>query len=139
MGEDEPIRSKSRPYSESKLAFVAKVFTLRAKSQSSLEFSPKQLVELPQRIVSSPSLEEFEKTKDITYVVKEPFQYVNLRAEEDGEIVYNSIEPVLTHRDRKSTRLNSSHTVIYTLSLHERSSDLRTLLTLLKSPFNTSI
>src|SRR5476649_88746 len=26
--------------------------------------------------------------------------------------------------DRKSTRLNSSHTVIYTLSLHERSSDL---------------
>jgi flagellar protein FlaI len=101
MGEDEPIRSKSRPYSESKLAFVAKVFTLRAKSQSSLEFSPKQLVELPQRIVSSPSLEEFEKTKDITYVVKEPFQYVNLRAEEDGEIVYNSIEPVLTHREKE--------------------------------------
>src|SRR5476649_1393223 len=27
-------------------------------------------------------------------------------------------------RDRKSTRLNSSHTVIYTLSLHDGSSDL---------------
>ena len=46
-----------------------------------------------------PSFDEFDRLKDITYPVKEPFQYVNLK-ERDGEIIYSVFEPQLTKREK---------------------------------------
>ncbi len=70
-------------------------FSSRKKILKDLQTAPTQLVELKGNLVTVPSLEEFQKTKNILYAIREPFQYVNLD-EEEGEIVYNTIEPKLT-------------------------------------------
>jgi archaeal flagellar protein FlaI len=63
------------------------------------EKTPQELVHVTGHRVLIPSFEEFEKLKDITYPVKEPFQFINLQ-ERDGEVVYNVQEPVLTKREK---------------------------------------
>jgi len=60
---------------------------------------PQELVHVTGNRVMIPSFEEFDRLKDITYPVKEPFQYVNLK-ERDGEVVYNVFEPQLTKREK---------------------------------------
>jgi len=60
---------------------------------------PQELVHVTGHRVLIPSFDEFDRLKDITYPVKEPFQYVNLR-ERDGEVVYNVLEPQLTNREK---------------------------------------
>ena len=63
------------------------------------EKTPQELVRITGNRVLIPSFEEFEHLKNITYPVKEPFQYVNL-VERDGEVVYNVFEPQLTKREK---------------------------------------
>jgi archaeal flagellar protein FlaI len=60
---------------------------------------PQELVHLTGHRVLIPSFEEFDRLKNITYPVKEPFQYVNLQ-ERDGEVVYSVFEPQLTKREK---------------------------------------
>ena len=60
---------------------------------------PEELVHVTGNRVLIPSFDEFDRLKDITYPVKEPFQYVNL-LERDGEVVYNVFEPQLTKREK---------------------------------------
>ncbi len=60
---------------------------------------PDELVHVTGNRVLIPSFDEFDRLKDITYPVKEPFQYVNL-VERDGEVVYNVFEPQLTRREK---------------------------------------
>ena len=63
------------------------------------EKTPQELVHISGNRVLIPSFEEFERLRNITYPVKEPFQYVNL-IERDGEVVYNVFEPQLTKREK---------------------------------------
>ena len=63
------------------------------------ERPPEELVHIVGNKVLIPSFEEFERLKSITYPVKEPFQYVNL-VEQDGETIYNALEPQLTKKER---------------------------------------
>jgi flagellar protein FlaI len=60
---------------------------------------PQELVHVTGNRVLIPSFDEFERLKNITYPVKEPFQYVNLQ-ERDGEVVYSVFEPQLTKREK---------------------------------------
>ncbi len=60
---------------------------------------PEELVHVTGSRVLIPSFDEFDRLKDITYPVKEPFQYVNLK-ERDGEIIYSVFEPQLTKREK---------------------------------------
>jgi len=60
---------------------------------------PQELVHVTGNRVLIPSFEEFDRLKNITYPVKEPFQYVNLQ-ERDGEVVYSVFEPQLTKREK---------------------------------------
>ena len=60
---------------------------------------PQELVHVTGNRVLIPSYEEFDQLKDITYPVKEPFQYVNLQ-ERDGEVIYTVFEPQLTKREK---------------------------------------
>jgi hypothetical protein len=60
---------------------------------------PQELVHVTGHRVMIPSFEEFDRLKDITYPVKEPFQFVNLQ-ERDGEVIYNVFEPQLTKREK---------------------------------------
>ncbi len=59
----------------------------------------RELVHITGNRVLIPSFEEFDRLKNITYPVKEPFQYVNLQ-ERDGEVVYSVFEPQLTKREK---------------------------------------
>ena len=47
-----------------------------------------------------PTWEEIEKSVNVYYVVREPYQYVNLHAE-GGELVYSNIEPQLSDDEKK--------------------------------------
>ncbi len=60
---------------------------------------PEELVHVTGNRVMVPSYEEFERLKNITYPVKEPFQYVNLQ-DRDGEVIYTVFEPQLTKREK---------------------------------------
>jgi archaeal flagellar protein FlaI len=60
---------------------------------------PQELVHVTGNRVLIPSFEEFDQLKNITYPVKEPFQYVNLQ-ERDGEVIYSVFEPQLTKREK---------------------------------------
>lgn len=60
---------------------------------------PQELVHVTGNRVLIPSFEEFDRLKNITYPVKEPFQFVNLH-ERDGEVIYNVFEPQLTKREK---------------------------------------
>ena len=65
---------------------------------------PDQAIVLPigKRVII-PTWEEIEKSGDVYYVVKEPYQYVNLHVEE-GELVYSNIEPRLNDDEKKILR-----------------------------------
>ncbi|HYB03045.1 MAG TPA: type II/IV secretion system ATPase subunit [Nitrososphaerales archaeon] len=60
---------------------------------------PEELVHVTGNRVLIPSFDDFDRLKDITYPVKEPFQYVNLQ-ERDGEVIYSVFEPQLTKREK---------------------------------------
>ena len=74
-------------------------FGSKRKKGIALQRPPQELVRVPGNKVLIPSFEEFERTKNIAYSVRDPFQYANL-VEQDGEIVYRSIEPQLTKREK---------------------------------------
>lgn len=74
-------------------------FGKRAKVSGRNEKSPQELVHVFGNRVLIPSYEEFDRLKNITYPVKEPFQYVNLQ-ERDGEVIYSVFEPQLTKREK---------------------------------------
>lgn len=90
------VDEEEQPPKEKKSIFN---LSLGKKKASDNEEPPKEIVHVPGNRVALPTFEEFEKTKDISYIIREPFQYVNLR-EEDGQIVYNCIEPELTKREK---------------------------------------
>ena len=58
------------------------------------------LVPLVGTKVAVPTWEAIDKYKDIYYVVREPYQYVNLRLEE-GELLYSNVEPQLNEDQEK--------------------------------------
>ncbi len=75
-------------------------FSFRRNKTESENAKPEMLVALTGKKVSAPTFEEFDRTKNITYAIREPFQYVNL-VEVKGEIVYNALEPVLNEREKE--------------------------------------
>jgi flagellar protein FlaI len=58
------------------------------------------LVTLVGTKVAVPTWEAIDKYKDVYYVVREPYQYVDLRLEE-GELLYSNIEPQLNEDQQK--------------------------------------
>jgi len=64
---------------------------------------PTELIQLTGHLVPVPSYDALMKYGDITYCVKEPFQYVNLRIEE-GEVTYTVIEPVLSEGEKATLK-----------------------------------
>jgi flagellar protein FlaI len=74
---------------------------------------PTELIELYGYPVSAPSYEALVKHNSITYMINEPFQFVNLK-QENGEITYNVIEPILTDGEKETLEivLNAYDTLV---------------------------
>ena len=71
----------------------------KKKDLGPVEPAPAALTEIPGVLVDNPTFGALMQHKNITYPVKEPFQFVNIRYE-DGETTYRVIEPALTMREK---------------------------------------
>ncbi|MEO9319853.1 MAG: type II/IV secretion system ATPase subunit [Nitrososphaera sp.] len=63
------------------------------------EPAPTAITSIPGKLVDDPTYALLQEYKNITYPVKEPFQFVNI-VHENGETTYNVIQPQLTTKEQ---------------------------------------